>query len=110
VLSALGLLVKFEGMKLLLVGRVEGIPPALEREAGTAPTTKLRLGRFATVETVSNVLDDYFDRSKSGLDTYPPKLLAAVDRHPLVAVLVGKILQKAGPNVLSDEKFFPTFL
>ncbi|MDJ0448803.1 tetratricopeptide repeat protein [Methylocystis sp. JR02] len=94
-----------DGIKVLVSSRREYLPATLHRAAGNYPLVSVRMGRYATTETVINVLDDYFDRAKAGLAEYPAALIDAIDRHPLVAALTGRILQQDGQGVLLDESF-----
>lgn len=93
------------GAKVIVSSRREYLPRSLLKAAGSHPLTSVRMGRFATVETVTNVLDDFFDRGRAGLPEYPAGLIDAIDRHPLVAKLAGQILEAEGSGVLVDETF-----
>lgn len=65
----------------------------------------VQLRRFASNQTVINVLDDRVDRKKLEIDTYPESLLAAIDRHPLAARLAADVLRSQGAGVLNEERF-----
>ncbi|MEQ1935988.1 MAG: AAA family ATPase, partial [Fimbriimonadaceae bacterium] len=92
-------------IKLVLTSRNDFIPPDLAKNSGSAPPQIVRVGRFGTDLTIANILDDHFDRGKFGLSEYPAKLLGAIDRHPLIATLVGQILKQQGPKLISDDTF-----
>lgn len=94
-----------DGIKFLVSSRREYLPVTLQRAAANLPVVSVRMGRYATTETVINVLDDYFDRARAGLSEYPAALLDAIDRHPLIAALVGRVLQQEGQKALFDETF-----
>lgn len=95
-----------EGVKVILTSRREYVPPELAGTAGNAAPTSIRVGRFGSDDTVVNVLDDYFDRASAGIEEYPSSLIEAIDKHPLVASLAGRILASEGRSVLRDESFF----
>lgn len=94
------------GAKMLLSARRDFLPADLVRAAGNDLPITVRMGRYGADETVINILDDYFDRAGAGLERYPSTLIAAIDRHPLVASLAGRILASEGRSVLRDEAFF----
>jgi tetratricopeptide (TPR) repeat protein len=93
-----------ERIKVILSGRKEYAPRKIVEAIGEVPVT-VRVGRYATEETVINILDDYFDRSASGLTEYPRSLLDAIDRHPLITSLAARALQLDGANLLLDQSF-----
>lgn len=94
------------GIKVILTARREYLPTEIGRAYGNKAPVSVKMARYAGDETVVNVLDDYFDRASAGLESYPHSLITAIDRHPLVAALAGKILAAEGPLVLRDERFF----
>lgn len=66
----------------------------------------VHLGRYASHETVVNVLDDRIDRSKLGVAEYPKRLLDVIDKHPLAAKLAADIIHLQGVKVFDDQAFF----
>ena len=99
-------LVGKDGIKVLFSSRTEYLPATIQRAGGASLMPLMAMGRYATTATVNNVLDDYFDRAGAGIAMYPEALLEAIDKHPLVAALAGRILQQDGQDVLLDERFF----
>jgi len=89
-----------DGAKVLFCSRfaphIEFIPS--ERSAGLR-----EIGRFPNDEHVENLLDDFIDRSLLQIDSYPPTLLSAIDRHPYMAVLAAQIIQREGKTALDDQ-------
>jgi tetratricopeptide (TPR) repeat protein len=63
------------------------------------------VGRFPRGRHVENILDDFVDRGQLGIKEYPQELLDAIDRHPFLTYLAGKIIQKGGINSISDPDF-----
>ncbi len=61
------------------------------------------VGRFPEGKHVENVLDDFIDRARLSITSYPASLLDAIDRYPYMAVLTARIIQREGPAALSDE-------
>jgi tetratricopeptide (TPR) repeat protein len=61
------------------------------------------VGRFPEGKHVENVLDDFIDRTRLSITSYPASLLDAIDRYPYLTVLTAKIIQKEGLSALSDE-------
>lgn len=100
----LDLMVNKDGAKVILASRSEDVPAPLRRSSGSLPVA-VKVGRYGTDLTVINILDDKFSRSAAGIDSYPDELLAAIDRHPLIASLAAKILHKGGRDLLVDQKF-----
>jgi len=49
------------------------------------------------------VLDDFIDRARLAITSYPASLLEAIDRYPYLAVMAAKIIQREGAKALSDE-------
>ncbi len=98
-------LLQHDGIKVIVSSKSEFVPAALQSAAGTRLVDKMRIGRFATEETVINILDDYFDRARAGLAEYPRTILEAIDRHPLIASFAGLILAQDGTGVLIDDQF-----
>lgn len=96
-------IVSKDGVKFIVSSRREFLPLSLHRAAGNYPLVSVRMGRFGTSQTVTNVLDDYFDRGKAGLAEYPAALIEAIDNHPLVAGLAGQILAREGRGALLNE-------
>ena len=90
---------------MILLGRFNFLPRSLQQSAARHQSI-VRIGLFATDVTVVNILDDYFDRATARLPDYPARLINAIDRHPLIASLVGQILRKRGPNIFENERFF----
>lgn len=105
VAQALSVLVGVQGAKLIIAQRSGLVSPRLQRDAQVRQLPLVELGRYATDQTVINVLDDYFNRSAAGLADYPLRLLRAIDRYPLAAMLAGEILHKEGKDVLLDDRF-----
>jgi tetratricopeptide (TPR) repeat protein len=103
--AAIGILAGADGAKLIVAQRRPHLPEQLMRAARNLNPTLVRLGRYASDDTVINILDDRFDRAKAGLDTYPARLIAAIDRHPLAAKLASEILHKGDQQVLLDDRF-----
>jgi tetratricopeptide (TPR) repeat protein len=95
-----------DGIKVLFSSRSEYLPATIQRAGGALLMPSIAMGRYATTATVNNVLDDYFDRARVGIVEYPDALLEAIDKHPLVAALAGRILQQDGQDILIDERFF----
>ena len=94
--------------KLILTSKSEYLPRGIllaGRSGSAILPTIVRMGRYGSDQTVVNILDDHFDRGKAALSDYPTTLLQAIDRHPLIAFLVGQILGRHGPNVLLDAQF-----
>lgn len=94
-----------DGVKVMVSSRREYLPRSLQQAGGNHPLISVRMARFATAETVTNVLDDYFDRGRAGLAEYPAALIEAIDKHPLIARLAGQILEVEGSGALLDETF-----
>ncbi len=92
------------GSKVILSGRREYPPQSLIKVTKRVPST-IRVGRFNTEEAVLNILDDHFDRSSAGIVEYPASLLAAIDRHPLIAMLAARALKAKGRALLLDSRF-----
>lgn len=91
-------------VKVVLSGRKEYAPRKIIEASGELPTS-VRVGRYGSDETVINILDDYFDRSASGLIEYPRSLLDAIDRHPLITSLAARALQREGAGLLLNQSF-----
>ena len=94
-----------DGIKVIFSSRSEYLPVSIQRTNGKLLIPSIAMGRYATPATVHNVLDDYFDRARAGISEYPDALITAIDRHPLVAALAGRILQQDGQDVLLDDQF-----
>ncbi len=105
VAKALSIVVRARGAKVLLAQRGPRLVEALLEASGDLNPTVVRLGRYATDQTVVNILDDRFDRSSARVDAYPESLLRAIDRHPLAAMLCAEILHRQGSGVLDDSTF-----
>jgi tetratricopeptide (TPR) repeat protein len=103
-MTILSAVVSKERVKVILTSRSEYAPRRLLEATKEAPTT-VRVGRYATDETVANILDDYFDRAASGLGEYPRSLLDAIDRHPLITSLAARALQTNGAELILDQEF-----
>ncbi len=93
-----------QSAKIIFGSRNEYIPAAVQRSIGGVPKT-VRVGRYASDQTVINALDDSFDRRAAGLEEYPKALLDAIDRHPLIVSLAAQNLKQSGANILFDAKF-----
>lgn len=93
------------GAKVIVSSRREYVPHELHNAAGNIPPVVVKMNRYGSDGTVVNVLDDYFDRAGNGIEGYPQPLIAAIDRHPLVAALAGRILAAEGKVVITDETF-----
>lgn len=102
----LSVLVGADGAKMICTQRGTQLPEQLIRASKNLNPPTIRVGRYATEQTVINILDDRFDRASARLDTYPPRLIQAIDRHPLAAMLASEILNKHGPQVLMNDRFF----
>lgn len=103
--SALSVLVGADGAKIIVAQRGTQLPEQLIRASKNLNPPTIMIGRYASEEIVINILDDHFDRASAGLDIYPPRLIQAIDRHPLAAMLASEILHKHGQLVLMDERF-----
>lgn len=103
-LSILTIMLSKDRIKMILGSRHEYAPRKIVEAAAEAPVT-VRVGRYAADQTVINILDDYFNRSASGLTEYPQSLLDAIDRHPLITSLAAQALQKEGSSLLLDQSF-----
>jgi len=103
-LSILLAILSKDRIKVILASRKEYPPRKIIESIAEVPT-KIRVGRYATDETVINILDDYFDRSTSGLVEYPRSLLDAIDRHPLITSLAARALHQEGVKLLLDQSF-----
>jgi hypothetical protein len=99
------LILSKEKTKLILTSRADYLPRSIQEAASSGLPAKVRMGRYGTDQTVTNILDDHFDRGKAGLDEYPEKLIKAIDRHPLITFLAGHILGQYGPSILMDAQF-----
>nr|WP_246729152.1 methyltransferase domain-containing protein [Methylosinus sp. RM1] len=102
--SVLSIILSKERIKVIIGSRREYPPRKIIDIVNEAPAT-VRVGRYATDSTVTNIIDDYFNRSASGLSEYPQSLLDAIDRHPLITVLAARALQRAGAGLLLDQSF-----
>lgn len=101
----LELLASKDKTKLIFTSRFQYVPPRLVAATGGEVPTTVRMGRFLTDLTVVNILDDHFDRGKAGIGDYPLRLIQAIDRHPLIAFLAGRVLANSGAGVLLDAQF-----
>jgi tetratricopeptide (TPR) repeat protein len=104
--EAIGVLVKQPGAKIILAQNERTPSSVVEREWGQLDPFTVQLGRFASDNTVINVLDDRVDRTTLGLTEYPVRLISAISRHPLAARLTADILRTQGAIPLEDERFF----
>lgn len=102
--ALLELLASKPGAKLVLAARSEYVPGTIQRANGGAPISA-RVGRYGSEQTVINVLDDSFNRSAAGLESYPQALLDAIDRHPLITSLAAQNLKRWGKEILLDARF-----
>ncbi len=102
--SFLEAVVKRPGAKFICGRKAEAVPRELAASCIGLPEV-VRVGRYGSDDTVRNVLDDYFDRVAAKVDDYPEALLQAIDRHPLIAALAAKILQRDGQRTLHDSVF-----
>ena len=103
--SLLGQVIGKNGAKVIVSSRRDYVPHELNDPAGNIPPVVVTMNRYGSDDTVVNVLDDYFDRAGNGIERYPQPLIAAIDRHPLVAALAGRILAAEGEIVITDETF-----
>ena len=104
--SALTILAKADGAKIIVAQRGAQLPEQLIRASNRPNPSIVRLGRYGTEQTVINILDDHFDRAGAGFETYPARLLKAIDRHPLATKLAGEILRKHGSDILENDRLF----
>lgn len=100
----LSLLVNAPGAKIIITTRREPNMPFINTERFTKQSI-FPMGRFPEGDYVKNVLDDFVDRSKIGLDEYPSKLFEAIDRHPFLAVIAGIFIKKYGVANACDDTF-----
>ncbi len=102
--KAIQILCSAEGAKVILAGRFASIPYELYETLAEVPSIE-QVGLLEDDATVVSILDDHFDRASVGIQVYPARLIAAIDRHPSIADLTGQILRKRGPAVLEDDRF-----
>ncbi|MEP0641025.1 MAG: tetratricopeptide repeat protein, partial [Roseobacter sp.] len=92
-------------IKLILTAKTDFLPQAFKASCAPDLPVVVHMGRFWNDQTVENVLDDHFDRAKSGVQEYPVQLIEAIDRHPLIATLTAQILGREGKAILLNEEF-----
>lgn len=103
--AAIGMLLR-SPLSKLIISQNERQPSSVIGVAwGQLNPFTVQLRRFASDQTVINVLDDRVDRKLFGIDSYPERLIAAIDRHPLAARLAADVLRAQGAGVLNDERF-----
>ncbi|MFY2007002.1 tetratricopeptide repeat protein [Achromobacter xylosoxidans] len=103
--TAIGIFVQSPRSKTILAQNLPAPANVVEVEWGQLNPFTVQLRRFASDETVINILDDRVDRSSLGISAYPEALIAAISRHPLATRLAGDVLSTQGPGVLNDERF-----
>lgn len=97
------LLMGCEGAKLIVGHRPVPISTFVFPASEPGKQFVARVGRFGDDASIINILDDYVDRASLNVGDYPPRLIAAIDRHPALAELAGRYIQKAGWRVLDDK-------
>lgn len=98
----LGLLTSNPQSKVIVTTQREPSASTFESGVIVFPTV-ITVGRFPEGKHVENVLDDFVDRKRLGIEQYPDELLSAIDRYPYLAVLAAKIVQKEGQSALADQ-------
>jgi tetratricopeptide (TPR) repeat protein len=99
----LGIIANAPGSKLIITSRrrplVDFIDPTmLWKEAPP-------FGRFPEGMHIENLLDDYVDRKALNIEKYPDSLMQAIDRHPYLGMLAGRIINKEGKSAILDQGF-----
>lgn len=103
--AAIGMLLRAQPSKLIISQNERQPSSVISTVWGQLNPFTVQLRRFASTQTVINVLDDRVDRKLLGIDTYPERLMAAIDRHPLAARLAADVLRSQGAGVLNEERF-----
>ncbi|WP_018605562.1 hypothetical protein [Uliginosibacterium gangwonense] len=103
--AAIGLLVRSASSKVILAQNLRAPSNVVVAAWGQLNPFTVQLHRFASDNTVVNVLDDRVDRKSLGIATYPEPLISAISRHPLAARLAADVLRTRGAGVLDDERF-----
>lgn len=103
--TAIGLLVRSASSKIILAQNVRTPANVVEAAWGQLNPFTVQLRRFASDETVVNVLDDRVDRNSLGITAYPETLISAISRHPLAARLAADVLKERGAGILNEERF-----
>lgn len=104
--AAILILIQAESSKLILSQNERNLSGVVEAAWGQLDPLIVQLRRFASSQTVVNVLDDRVDRTALGINAYPERLISAIDRHPLAARLAADVLRSHGAGVLNEERFF----
>lgn len=104
--TAIGFLLRSAPSKLILSQNLRAPANVIETDWGQLNPVTVQLRRFASDETVINMLDDRVDRRSLGIESYPDDLIAAISRHPLSTRLAADVLRAQGAGVLSEERFF----
>lgn len=104
--TAIGLLVRSASSKIILAQNQHAPANIVETAWGQSNPFTVQLRRFASDDTVINVLDDRVDRSSLGITAYPERLISAISRHPLAARLAADVLRARGAGVLNEERLF----
>lgn len=103
--TAIGLLVRSASSKVILAQNLRAPSNIVEAAWGQLNPFTVQLHRFASDNTVINVLDDRVDRNSLGIAEYPGPLISAISRHPLAARLAADVLRTQGAGVLGEERF-----
>lgn len=102
---AIGLLVRAASSKVIVAQNLRAPSNVVEGAWSQLNPFTVQLHRFASDNTVVNVLDDRVDRNSLGIADYPRPLLLAISRHPLAARLAADVLRTKGAGVLDEERF-----
>ena len=103
--TAIGLLVRSASSKVILTQNLRAPSNVVEAAWGQLNPFTVQLHRFASDNTVINVLDDRVDRNSLGIAAYPEPLISAISRHPLAARLAADVLRTQGSGILNEERF-----
>jgi tetratricopeptide (TPR) repeat protein len=103
--TAIGLLVRSASSKVILAQNLRAPSNVVQAAWGQLNPFTVQLHRFASDNTIINVLDDRVDRNSLGITAYPDRLISAISRHPLAARLAGDVLRTQGAGILDEERF-----
>lgn len=103
--TAIGFLVRFASSKLIIAQNQRAPSNVVEAAWGQLNPFTVQLHRFASDNTVINVLDDRVDRNSLGIAAYPETLISAISRHPLAARLAADVLRVRGAEILNEGRF-----
>lgn len=103
--TAIEILIRTSGSKILLAQNLPVPANVVQAAWGQLNPLTVQIRRFASDDTVINVLDDRVDRASLGIASYPDILISAISRHPLAARLAADVIYARGAAVLSEERF-----